>query len=355
MNRLKHFRDKMAATELDSFVVTNIFNIRYLSGFSGSTASMFVTLDDALLVTDFRYEEQASSEAYDGVQVKIDRRDALTAVGDLVGAFPGRTGFESGSLAFASYEKLNARAGGGLIAVEDMPEKLRAVKDEQEIGWIEEAAALTDGVFTRIAGELKPGMTEIEVAARIDYFLMTAAGDLPAFRTIVAGGERGALPHAHPSERRLEAGDLLTLDFGAVHKGYCADMTRTVVIGEPTGKQREVYETVLGAQEAALAGIRAGITGREADSLAREFIEERGYGDRFGHGLGHGVGLEVHEAPRLAQKNDDVLVPGMVVTVEPGIYIPGWGGVRIEDNVVIEEGGSRNLTSSEKRLLTAGP
>jgi Xaa-Pro aminopeptidase len=307
-----------------------------------------------LLVTDFRYDEQANKEAYEGVQVKIDKRDALTAVGDLVEAFGRKTGFESGALAFAAYEKLNARADGNLVAVEGMPEKLRAVKDDTETGWIAEAARITDEVFSRIIRELGPGMTEVEAAARIDYLLMTCSGDQSAFRTIVAAGERGALPHAHPSERKLEEGDLVTLDFGAVHRCYCADMTRTVVVGEPTDRQREVYGIVLSAQQAALDGIKAGMTGKEADSLARDYITERGYGDEFGHGLGHGLGLEVHEAPRLAQKNEDVLVPGMVVTVEPGIYIPGWGGIRIEDDVVIEEGGCRNLTSSEKKLITVG-
>jgi Xaa-Pro aminopeptidase len=354
MDRLKRFRDKMAATELDGFVLTNIYNVRYLSGFSGSTAAMFLTLEDAMLITDFRYDEQANSEAYEGVQVRIDKRDALTAVGDMVEVFAGKMGFESDSLPFMSYEKLNARADGRLVAVEGMPEKLRAVKDEEEIAWIAEAARLTDQVFSLITGELAPGMSEVEAAARVDYLLMTAAGDLPAFRTIVAAGERGALPHAHPSGRKLAEGDLVTLDFGAVHGGYCADMTRTVMIGDPTDKQREIYDVVLSAQKTAIDGIKAGITGKEADSLARDYIAGKGYGDQFGHGLGHGLGLEVHEGPRLAQKNEDVLLPGMVVTVEPGVYIPGWGGVRIEDNVVIEEGGCRNLTSSEKKLIKAG-
>lgn len=354
MDRLRQFRDKMGATELDGFVVTDIFNVRYLSGFSGSTACMFVTRDQATLITDFRYDDQAHVEAFDGVEVRVDKRDALTAVGDMVEVFAGKTGFESGSLAFASYEKLNARADGRLVAVDGMPEKIRAVKDTEEISWIVEAAKITDKVFALLVGEIRPGMTEIEVAARIDYLLMTAAGDLPAFRTIVAAGERGALPHAHPSDRKLAMGDLVTMDFGGMYKGYCADMTRTVVIGEPTDRQQEVYDIVLAAQKTALAGIKAGMTGKEADSLARDYIVEKGYGEEFGHGLGHGIGLEVHEGPRLARKNEDVLAPDMVVTVEPGIYIPGWGGVRIEDDVVIEEGGCRNLTSSEKKLLKVG-
>ena len=354
MDRLKKLREKMASTELDGFVLTNIFNIRYLSGFTGSTASMFVSRDDATLITDFRYDEQAHSEAYEGVGVQIDKRDALTAMGDLVEAFKGKMGFEAGSLAFSSYEKINARADGNLIAVDGMPEKLRAVKDKEEIGWIAEAIKITDEVFSLFAGEIRPGMTEIEAAARIDYLLMTGSGDLPAFRTIVASGKRGALPHAHPSAKRLELGDLVTMDFGAMWNGYCADMTRTVVLGEPTDKQQQIYEIVLGAQKAALKEIKAGMTGREVDAVARDYIAEKGYGDEFGHGLGHGIGLEVHEAPRLSAKTEDVLVPGMVVTVEPGIYIGGWGGVRIEDDVVVEEGGSRNLTSSNKNLLKLG-
>lgn len=351
MDRLRQFREKMAATGLDGFVVSGIFNIRYLSGFSGSTASLFVTLEGATLITDFRYEEQAGSEVREGVDVRVDKRDALEVVGDMVGAFGGRVGFESGSLAFASYEKLNSRADGNLVAVEAMPEKLRAVKTEQEIEWISEAVRITDEVFALIAGEIRPGMTEIEAAARIDYLLMTSAGDLAAFRTIVAAGERSALPHAHPSRRKLHTGDLITLDFGAMWNGYCADMTRTVVLGEPTDRQREVYDIVLTAQERAVEGIEAGMTGREADSLARDYIVEKGYGQQFGHGLGHGIGLQIHEGPRLSAKGEDVLTPGMVVTVEPGIYIPGWGGVRIEDNVVIDEGGARVLTSSDKNLI----
>ena len=351
MDRLRRLRERMAATELEGFVVSNIFNVRYLSGFSGSTACMFVTLDDAVLVTDFRYDEQARSEAYGGVEVRIDKRDALTVIGDMVGAFPGKLAFESGSLPFASYEKLCARADGNLTAVEGMPEKLRAVKEPQELEWIAEAVRITDGVFEIIVGELKPGMTEIEVAARIDYLIMTSAGDLSAFRTIVASGERGALPHAHPSERKLAMGDLVTMDFGAVYNGYCADLTRTVVLGEPTDKQQEVYEVVLAAQKRAVEGIRVGMTGKEADAIAREYIAGKGYGDEFGHGLGHGLGLEIHEGPRLSAKDDSVLAAGMVVTVEPGIYMPGWGGVRIEDDVVIEEDGCRVLTSSDKNLL----
>ena len=354
MDRLKRFRERMAATELDGFVVSNIYNVRYLSGFSGSTAVLFVTIEEATLITDFRYEEQARGEVHEGVDVKVDKRDALTAIGDMLDVFPGKVGFEAGSLAFGSYEKLNARANGNLLALEGMPEKLRAVKDPGELECIERAAGIADRVFTAICGDLKPGMTEIEAAARIDYLLMTYAGDPSAFRTIVAAGERGALPHAHPSSREISEGDFVTMDFGAVCDGYCSDITRTVVMGEPSGRQVEVYDIVLAAQLNAIAGIKAGMTGKEADALARELISERGYGEQFGHGLGHGIGLEVHESPRLSFKNEDTLFPGMVVTVEPGIYIPGWGGVRVEDDVVVEEGGCRLLTSSEKGLLRLG-
>jgi Xaa-Pro aminopeptidase len=354
MKRLKRFRDRMAATGLEGFAVTNTHNVRYLSGFSGSTAAMFITAEEAVLVTDFRYDEQAHEEAYEGVEVRIDKRETMAAIGDMAETVGGALGFESGSLPYAAYENLKSRASGDLTAVDGMPEKMRAVKDDEELGLIGKAVEIADRVFTQVVGELEAGMTEVEVAARIDFLLMTAAGDLPAFRTIVAGGPRGALPHAHPGRRKLAEGDLVTMDFGAVWNGYCSDMTRTVVLGDPTAKQREIYDTVLDAQKTAIAGIKAGMPGKEADSLARDLITERGYGERFGHGLGHGIGLEVHESPRLSYKTEDKLLAGMVVTVEPGIYVPGWGGVRIEDNVVVEEGGCRVLTSSDKNLLKVG-
>ena len=229
-----------------------------------------------------------------------------------------------------------------------MPEKLRAVKDKEEIGWIAEAAKITDEVFALFAGEIRPGMTEIEAAARIDYLLMTGAGDLSAFRTIVAGGKRGALPHAHPSHRRLEMGDLVTLDFGAMWNGYCADMTRTVVIGEASERQRELYDAVLEANQRGIEAVRPGVPGADIDKVARDVLGQKGLSAYFGHGLGHGVGVEVHELPNLSPRGRESVVAGNVVTVEPGVYIPGFGGVRIEDLVVVEGEGCRVLSRSPK-------
>jgi Xaa-Pro aminopeptidase len=209
-------------------------------------------------------------------------------------------------------------------------------------------------VFDLVTKEIKPGMTEVELAARIDFLLRRRSTDVPPFKSIVASGERASLPHATPTERIIRKGDLVTMDFGASVDGYCSDLTRTVVVGKASDKQREVYDVVLEANLKAEAGIRAGVKGSEADGLARRHIESKGYGERFGHSLGHGVGLEVHEEPRLSLKNDKPLEKGMVATVEPGIYIPGWGGVRVEDIVVIESDGCRVLPRADKRLIEIG-
>ncbi len=354
MTRLGRIHEEMGRKNLKNLFVSNIFNIRYLSGFSGSTAGLLVGPGEASLVTDFRYEEQAAHEAYPGVKVVIDKRDVLAAVCDMLSQVEGRIGFEAESLTYAAFEKLAGAVRGELVATEGMVEGLRKIKDEGEIGSILKAALAADVVFAEIVKEIRPGMTEVELAARIDFLLRRRSTDVPPFKTIVASGERSSLPHASPTERVINKGDLVKMDFGASVDGYCSDLTRTVVMGKASAKQREVYQTVLDANLKALAGIKAGIKGSEADGLARQHIEAKGYGNKFGHSLGHGVGLEVHEEPRLSQKNDHPLAKGMVATVEPGIYIPGWGGVRIEDLVVIEDGGCRVLSSATKQMIEIG-
>jgi Xaa-Pro aminopeptidase len=238
--------------------------------------------------------------------------------------------------------------------MEGLIESLRKIKDSGEISSIAKAVAAGDAVFAEIVKEIRPGMPEVELAARIDFLLRRRSTDVPPFKTIVASGERSSLPHATPTDRQIGMGDLVKMDFGASLEGYCSDLTRTVVMGKASERQREVHQIVLDAQLRAEAGIRAGVKGNEADGLARQHIESKGYGERFGHSLGHGVGLEIHEEPRLSQKNESPLEPGMVVTVEPGIYIPGWGGVRIEDMIVVEDGSCRVLTSAPKDLIEVG-
>jgi Xaa-Pro aminopeptidase len=352
--RLDRLYAEMGSRNLARFVVSGQHNVRYLSGFTGDTGWLLVEPGSAGLITDFRYEEQAAQEVYPGVKVVTDKRDVLAASCEALAAVGGKIGFEAGSLTFAAYEKLAAAVSAELAPYAALLEGYRAVKDTGEIASVARAVEASDAVFAEIVKEIRPGMTEVELAARLDFLLRVRSTDVPPFKTIVASGERGSLPHATPTGKAIRKGDLVTMDFGASVEGYCSDITRTVVMGKASDKQREVYQTVLEAQLRAEAGIKAGVKGSEADGLARQHIESKGYGERFGHSLGHGVGLEIHEEPRLSQKNENPLEAGAVVTVEPGIYIPGWGGVRIEDMVVVEEGGCRVLTSANKQLVEIG-
>jgi len=354
LKRLGKVHQEMERRNLVSFIVSNEFNVRYLSGFTGDTGWLLVNREGADLVTDFRYEEQATQEAYPGVKVVIDKRDVLAATCDRLAKVEGRIGLEAMALTYGAFEKLAGAVQAELVGIEGLVESYRKVKDDGEIGEITRAVEAADAVFAEVLKDIRPGMTEIELAAKLDYLLRRRSTDVPPFKTIVASGPRASLPHATPSDRVIALGDLLTLDFGASINGYCSDTTRTVVVGKASDKQREVYKIVLDAQLRAEAGLRAGLKGSEADALARQHIEAKGYGKEFGHSLGHGIGLQVHEEPRLSQKNDNPLEVGMVATVEPGVYIPGWGGVRIEDNVVVEEGGCRVLTKSSKQLIEIG-
>jgi Xaa-Pro aminopeptidase len=343
----------MAEKGLNHFVVSNIPNVRYLSGFSGSTAMMLVARDGATLVTDFRYQEQAEGEVFRGIEIKIDKREALQAVCEMIGELKGKLGFEAGSLAYSAYEKLEA-AAQELVPTEGIVASLREIKDENEVASLKKAVQIADAVFAEIAKEIAPGMTEVDLAARIDFMLRKKSAEVPAFKTIVASGEHSSLPHASPTMRVIREGDLVKMDFGAIWDGYCSDITRTVVVGKASDKVKEVYGIVLEAQKRAIAGIKADIKCSDVDGFARQHIESKGYGENFGHGLGHGVGLEVHEGPRLSAKSEGTLAAGMVTTVEPGIYIPGWGGVRIEDVVVAREGGNEVLTGASKDLIEVG-
>lgn len=248
-------------------------------------------------------------------------------------------------------EGINSKNLVPLVPLEGPVETIRQVKDEQEIASIRKAVDLTDQAYQFLLNKVKPDMTEREVAWELEKFIRTEGAEGLAFSTIAASGPHSALPHHTTSDRRLKEKDLLLLDFGALVDGYCADMTRVLVIGGARKKQKDIYQTVLSAQENALNNIQAGMSGQEADKLARKIIEEAGFGQNFRHGLGHGLGLQIHEAPRLGPDSDQKLKAGMVATCEPGIYLPGWGGVRIEDLIVIEETGCRNLTRSPKDEL----
>jgi Xaa-Pro aminopeptidase len=337
----------LAERELDSFLVSDLVNVRYLTGFGGTNGACVCGAETRLFLTDFRYAERAEDEV-DGWEVATVSDDWL---GGIAAHLSGKCGFEDHHMAVRTLKKLEEKlpegvtleAGGGTV------EKLRRIKDEAELAAIAAAAELADEIWR---WSLERGLArrrELEVA-RAAESRMREQGAEPSFPTIVAAGPNGALPHAEPGEREIGRGELVVFDLGAKLDGYCSDGTRTFATGDPGEQARQVYETVREAQVAALAAVKAGVRAESVDEVARDLIAAAGHGERFGHGLGHGVGLEVHEEPRVSQRSEDVLAAGEVVTIEPGIYLPGELGVRIEDLVVVTETGHRNLSSLPKDL-----
>jgi Xaa-Pro aminopeptidase len=338
---------------LDLLLVTDLTNLRYLTGFTGSNGIAVVGRDVRRFITDFRYVEQAA-EQVEGFDLEQGPQDFVTALGD---GWPGgelRLGFEDDHVSVRRHGRLRDVVPGRieLVAAGGIVEALRAVKEPGEVERIGAAAALADEVYGMLREQGLTGRTERAVALALENEMRRLGAEEPSFRSIVASAERGALPHALPTDAEIPRGGLVTLDIGARLDGYCSDCTRTWATGELPGDLADVYALVRRAQEEALAAVRAGPTGREVDAVARRIIEEAGHGEHFGHGLGHGVGLEVHEAPRLARTADERLVAGNVVTVEPGVYLPRRGGVRIEDLVVVTEDGSRVLSGTTKDLVT---
>ena len=356
--RLAAVTAAIEAARLDGLLLTSLPNIRYLTGFSGSSALAFVTARaEVLFLTDFRYDTQVRDEIGDFARVTVESQSLWAGLWQLLPQYPHVevAGFESAHLVHRDFQRLlEAGARWQWRPAVDVVEALRERKDEDEIARIAEAAAVATRALERALRQVQAGMTELEVAGVLEHALRDEGSEAFPFETIVASGARAALPHARASERRVEQGDFLLLDFGAQRGGYCADVTRTVVVGRATGEQREVYDVVRAANETAATGVRAGMRGRDADALARSYIERHGFGDAFGHSLGHGLGLEVHEAPRLAKTADAPLPPGAVVTIEPGIYRPGWGGVRIEDDVHLSPAGPALLTHFTRDLIEIG-
>lgn len=348
-------RRRLEELGLEGLLVTHGPNIRYLTGFTGSAGLLLVTPDRILLITDFRYAEQAPEETRGAADVATDSTNLWDR---LRRAFEGgprvRLGFERDSLTVRDAERMSA---GRLGPVEPVPtsevvESLRVVKDPDEISAIRAAAELAHASLAQALSTVKVGEAEQEIAARLELALRRNGSEWHPFQTIVASGPRSALPHARSSPRTIGRGEWLLLDFGAQLDGYCADITRTVVVGgSADARQREVYSVVQEAQRRARENLRPGMTGREGDALARDLIRERGFGDAFGHSLGHGVGLEVHEAPRLAASAEGVLPAGTVVTIEPGIYLQGWGGVRLEDDIHLTAEGPRCLSDGRTELI----
>jgi Xaa-Pro aminopeptidase len=342
---------KLAERELDRMLVTNLVNVRYLTGFTGTNGACICGPGVRLFLTDFRYTERAEAEV-EGWETVTVAADWTAGIAERL---EGRVGFEDDHVAVRLLAKLEKKLADGveMVPAGGRVEELRRVKDAGELAAIEEAAKLADEVWRWSAERGLAGRAEREVARAAEARLRELGAD-PSFPTIVAAGPSGALPHAEPGERVIGRGELVVFDMGAQLDGYCSDGTRTFATGDPGEEAISVYEVVREAQQASLEAIRAGVRGEDVDKVAREVIDGAGHGERFGHGLGHGVGLEVHEAPRLSLRSDDVLAPGEVVTVEPGIYLPGQLGVRIEDLVIVTEEGLRNLSSLPKELQVVG-
>jgi Xaa-Pro aminopeptidase len=357
-HRLQRLRARIAADTLDALLVTSAPNRRYLSGFTGSAGALLITADRALLLSDFRYETQAGLESPDW-EFRL-----LPTTAPLPKQLPGlirelgiqRLGFEAGSVTVGEYNTWRDELAAAEVSVEWEPtsgivEGLRQIKDVAEIETLRRAIAITDEAFAAIRPLLQPEMREREVAWELEKAMRERGAEGVAFEIIVAGGDNGARPHARAGDGQLGIGRPIVMDFGARVDGYHADMTRTVILGEADDQFWAIYNTVLRAQRAAAEGIRPGMRGPEADSIARDIIAAARYGEAFGHSLGHGVGLVIHEGPRLSQSSDDSLAAGAVFSIEPGIYLPGWGGVRIEDLALLTDAGAETLTQSSKEPL----
>ncbi len=352
--RLAGVREALGRADLDALLVTALPNIRYLTGFTGSNALVLVTPLACHLFTDFRYATQVEREVVDGITVRIESASLWAGLWrHLPGvAAVARVGFESAHLLHHDFARLLEQGTRWQWRpTVDVVEGLRVVKDAGEVASIRRAVAMAEAAWAATVAGLRPGLTELQVAGLLERALREAGSEGFPFPSIVASGPQSALPHARASNRVLERGDLVLVDFGAVADGYCSDMTRTVVLGPATLQQQEIHAVVLEANRIASGAVRGGIAGKDADALARDYIAAAGWGEAFGHSLGHGIGLDVHEAPRLASTATAPLPVGAVVTIEPGIYLAGWGGVRIEDDVWLADDGAHVLTSAPRSLL----
>ena len=346
-------RASLLAEGLDGFLVTHLPNIRYLTGFTGSAALLVVTQARTTLVTDFRYAVQGPAEAGEAAEVAVDQASVWERLGKVLAGWPaGTLGIESHAMTVRDAERLSGLTRHRVVPTVELVERLRAVKTPEEVAAIRGAASLAQDALAELLPTVRAGQSELEIGAVLEGALRRRGSEWHPFPTIVASGPRSALPHARTSNRVVGRGEWLLLDFGAQVDGYCADLTRTVVVGgRADERQRTVHDLVRSAQSRALEHMRAGMTGREADALARDVITARGFGDAFGHSLGHGLGLEVHEAPRLAPTAEATLPAGAVVTVEPGVYLPGWGGVRLEDDLYLGPDGPELLSDGRTELV----
>lgn len=351
MLKLDKLRQKLVEQDLDAFLVTNSNNRRYITGFTGTAGVAIVSTSDAVFITDSRYTVQAKEQVKDFKIVEHTQPIHLEVKNQVEQLGIKRLGFEKDSVTYSTFELYSKALNCEFIPIAGLIEQLRLYKSDEEIVIMKEAAKIADAAFEYIQTVIKPGIKEIEVSNELEFFMRKQGASSSSFDIIVASGYRSALPHGVASDKVIESGELVTLDFGALYNGYCSDITRTLAVGQISSELKEIYDVVLEAQLRGVDGIKPGMTGKEADALTRDYISEKGYGEYFGHSTGHGLGMDVHESPALSYRSDTVLEPGMVVTVEPGIYIPNVGGCRIEDDLLITESGNERLTLSTKELI----
>lgn len=348
--KLQKLRKEMEQQQIEAMLITSQYNLRYITDFTGTAGLALVTPHKAYFITDFRYTEQAGEQVkeFDVVQAKTN---LLEEAAELAKNLAVKSlAFEKDYVTYAAFQDYQTKIDAELKPISGLIEKIRMIKTPEEVSILKAAAKIADDAFEHICKFIKVGQTELEISNELEFFMRKQGATSSSFDTIVASGLRSALPHGVATEKKVESGDFITLDYGALYNGYISDITRTVAVGEPSGKLKEIYQVVLDAQVQAVEKIGPGMTGIEADAIARDYIKSKGYGEAFGHSTGHGIGLEVHEAPGLSFKSQTVLEPGMAVTVEPGIYLPGIGGVRIEDDILITESGNERLTHSTKEL-----
>ena len=359
MDRLSALRDSFASNGIDGLLIGSASNRRYLSGFTGSAGWLLISQQRSCLAVDFRYVEQAGQQS-PGFEVLYIKGDISGWLADLVaGMGIGRLGVESDHISLTIYQSLCRAAQASsdrfqIIPIKSPAEPLRAVKDAGELAKITRACAIADRALEQIVPAIGEGLTEKQLAWQLESYLRQQGSETLPFELIVASGPNSALPHARPTDKPISSGEPIIIDMGARYGGYCSDMTRTYVIGIGDERFNNIYNVVLGAQTSAIALIRDGMSTGTADGLVRDMIDKAGYGESFGHGLGHGVGLDAHEWPRLGPSSDDILAENMVFTIEPGIYLPGWGGIRIEDTVTIAGGKALALTKAGKRTRLNG-
>lgn len=350
MNKLAKVKDILDVQQLDALVILSDYNRRYLSDFTGTSGALIISKNNYQLITDFRYIEQATNQA---TEFNIIKRSGglIEAIVEIINNEQfNHVGFEGHLVSYDTYQTLD-QSKAKLISIGNEIEKIREIKTPEEIEKIKFAAKIVDDTYNYVLDIARVGMTERELKSKLEAKMLELGADGPSFDTIVASGYRGALPHGVASDKVIEQGDMITLDFGAYYRGYCSDITRTFAIGEPDPKMKDIYNIVLNSQIKAINEIKAGMTVAEADALSRDYIESHGYGEAFGHSLGHGIGLDIHEGPLLSKNANGIIEVNNCVTIEPGIYVDGLGGVRIEDDILITENGCEVFTKCTKDLI----